>query len=189
VPTLASQRLVADLDRVMTVEKAIVAAWARTPGWATDAESRAFATALARKRARFAFPGDFVHLTSGLTKRLSDKHDRASIEGAALRALREIRVYAEPAWDAPRVSVMFWFVRDGEDIDFQGQSWDRFLEAWLKLVPASGRFDSIDGLVATLEDLTAAEYVASDPLDLDHLSSRTAGSSGHAGSVGTETPR
>ena len=33
VPTTAGDRLVADLDRTMTVEKALVAGWARTPGW------------------------------------------------------------------------------------------------------------------------------------------------------------
>lgn len=31
---------------------------------------------------------------------------------------------------------------------------------------------SIDGLVQTLDELTARDYVESDPLDLDHLSSR-----------------
>jgi hypothetical protein len=39
-------------------------------------------------------------------------------------------------------------------------------------LPPSGRFISIDGLVVTLDDMTGADYVASDPLDLDHLSSR-----------------
>ena len=38
-----------DLDRVMTVEKSIVADWKRTPGWELDQEVREFAMALARK--------------------------------------------------------------------------------------------------------------------------------------------
>jgi hypothetical protein len=42
----------------------------------------------------------------------------------------------------------------------------------LKLAPESGRFTTIDGQVTTLEDLRASDYVDSDPLDLDHLSSR-----------------
>ena len=37
----------------MTVHKAVVAGWERLPGWTTDAEVRAIAGALARKRARF----------------------------------------------------------------------------------------------------------------------------------------
>ena len=56
VPKVAHKHLVADLDRVMTVEKALVAGWNRTPGWEEDAEVRDFASALARKRSRFAFP-------------------------------------------------------------------------------------------------------------------------------------
>jgi hypothetical protein len=30
----------------------------------------------------------------------------------------------------------------------------------------------VNGVVMTLDDLTARDYVESDPLDLDHLSSR-----------------
>ena len=60
VPITAGDHLVADLDRTMTIEKALVAGWARTPGWETDDELRDFASALARKRSRFAFPDDFV---------------------------------------------------------------------------------------------------------------------------------
>ena len=60
VSATAADCLVADLDRTMTVEKALVAGWTRIPGWETDAELRDFALALARKRSRFAFPDDFV---------------------------------------------------------------------------------------------------------------------------------
>jgi len=35
VPGVAHRRLVTDLDRVMTVEKSIVAGWERTPGYTT----------------------------------------------------------------------------------------------------------------------------------------------------------
>jgi hypothetical protein len=57
-------------------------------------------------------------------------------------------------------------------MDFEGQSWDKFLEKWRALVPATGRYISVHGQVAALEDLTGQEYVESDPLDLDHLSMR-----------------
>ena len=68
VPATAHNGLVADLDRVMTVEKAVVANWKRTPGWSTDAEVREFARVIARKRSRFAFPDEFVlRIASGVT--------------------------------------------------------------------------------------------------------------------------
>ncbi len=172
VPMLRGQALVGDLDRVMTVEKPLVAGWERTPGWSTDAEGRSFALALARKRVRFAFPDDFTELVKKLQKRLDEKHDRDSVEGRALRALREVRVSAAPSWHEIPCTLTFWFVRKGGDVDFEGKSWGILVESWLKLAPACGRFIKISGQVTTLEDLRAADYVDSDPLDLDHLSSR-----------------
>jgi len=38
LPQLADRRFVADLDRTMTVEKALVLSWSRTPGCASDTE-------------------------------------------------------------------------------------------------------------------------------------------------------
>jgi hypothetical protein len=169
LPILEKELLVADLDRVMTVEKSIVASWKRTPGFTQDAEGRAFAQALARKRVRFAFPDDFTALAKKLQARLGDKHDKNTDEGRGLRALREIRVCASPSWDAASTEIFFWFIRDDADARFEGKNWADFLEDWLKLVPATGRFTSIDGQVATLQEMTAEDYVGSDPLDLDHL--------------------
>jgi len=167
VPAVVSSRLVADLDRVMTVEKSVVATWNRTPGYTLDADARAFAQALARKRVRFAFPDDFVELVKRLQARLADKHERNTDEGRGLRALCEIRVLASPAWDANPVEVFFWFVRRDADADFEGKTWAELLDQWLKLVPTSGRFTLVSGQVVTLEDMTAADYV-------DHLSTRAA---------------
>ena len=50
VPATVGKRLVAELDRTMTVEKAIVAGWTRIPGWETGDDLRDFARSLARKR-------------------------------------------------------------------------------------------------------------------------------------------
>lgn len=172
LPLLAGQSLVADLDRTMTVEKAVVATWERTPGWRTDAEGRAFATALARKHARFAFPDAFTALVKKLQDRLMGKHDRSSPEGDALRQMREIRVHASPSWDAAQVTLTFLFVKR-EDDTTDGATLANYVDAWLKLVPKGGPFVDVSGYATTLEDMTAADYVGSDPLDLDHLSTRT----------------
>jgi hypothetical protein len=171
VPGVAELNLVADLDRVMTVEKAVVAEWERKPGCLSDDEVRALGQALTRKRARFAFPDDFTDFARKLQKRLRDKHDKATEEGEALRALREIRVRAEPSWSSSEIRLIFWFIRDEEQSKFQGIGWEQFLERWLKLIPESGRYQNVEGSVVALEDMTAKEYVESDPLDLDHLSS------------------
>jgi hypothetical protein len=172
VPALRARRLVADLDRVMTVEKSIVATWTRTPGHTTDEEARGFAQALARKRVRFAFPDDFNDHVKRLQSRLEEKHDKLSDEGRALRALREIRVTGTPSWDDPAIEVFFWFVRNDDDANFEGKTWDAFLEKWKTLISPKGRFAKVDGVVVALGDMTAEEYVHSDPLDLDYLSTR-----------------
>ncbi|WP_310488162.1 hypothetical protein [Chamaesiphon sp. VAR_69_metabat_338] len=176
---VADRFLVADLvreawalpNRVMTVEKAVVARWERIPGCQSDADIRSLAEALARKRSRFAFPDDFNKFAQKLQKRMQDKHEKTTDEGEALRALREIRVSATPAWDADAVELIFWFIRAEEDDRFQNKEWYELLDSWLKFLPASGRFSSVDGSVVTLEDMTAKEYVNSDRLDLDRLSS------------------
>lgn len=169
LPALVGASLVADLDRVMTIEKSIVAAWSRTPGYTADADGRSFAQALARKRVRFAFPDDFTDFVAKLHDRIRDKHGKVTDEGHGLRALREIRVQATPYWDAAQVDIFFWFLRDNDHAATSGRNWADFMKAWLNLVPAKGRYQSVNGQVAALDDMTAAEYVGSDPLDLDHL--------------------
>lgn len=172
VPAVQTSLLVADLDRVMTVEKAVVASWERTSGCPTDQARRDFAQALVRKRARVAFPDDFTGVVGKLLDRLQDKHDKNSDEGRALRALRQVRVRAAPSWEAAEVEITFWFVPEEDDLEFEGKPWHEHLERWEKLVVATGRFSKVYVSVRTLSDLTAREYVESDLLDLDHLSTR-----------------
>ena len=88
VASMAREGLVADLDRVMTVEKAVVANWGRVSGWDTDSDNRAFARAIARKRSRFAFPDDFVQAADRFRRRMLEKHNRMTVEGSHLRTLR-----------------------------------------------------------------------------------------------------
>jgi hypothetical protein len=168
---VAERHLVADLDRVMTVEKAVVAAWERIPGCQSDADIRDLGEALSRKRSRFAFPDDFNKFAHKLQKRMQDKHEKSTDEGEALRALREIRVSATPDWDAQKVELIFWFIRAEKDDRFQDKEWHKLLDIWLQLLPASGRFSPVYGFVKSLEDMTAKEYTQSDRLDLDRLSS------------------
>lgn len=168
---IAELHLIVDLDRVMTVEKSVVSDWHRIKGCKNDQEARAFGKALARKRMRFAFPDDFTELAKKLRNRMGEKHDKNSNEGEALRSLLEIRIRAEPSWDAEEVNLMFWFIRDEEQNNFKGVEWHKFRTQWLGLIPESGRFKNIEASVVALEDMTAKEYIESDQLDLEHLSS------------------
>ena len=132
VPALVDRRLVADLDRTMTVQKAVVAGWNRTQGLQSDSEVRVFSQALARKRQRFAFPDDFNYYVQPLRKRLLEKHGKESPEGEALRALQEVRVRAEPSWDAPDVQLIIYFVRkQGSAMLFAQKPWAAWCDEWM----------------------------------------------------------
>ncbi len=59
---------------------------------------------------------------------------------------------------------------DKEQIDFGAKSWAHWCTKWLDLIETTGRYISVDGVVQPLSGLRADEYVASDRLDLEHLS-------------------
>ncbi len=155
VPGTADQFLVADLDRTMTVEKALVSCWARTPGWETDEQFRNFTKALAHKRSRFAFPDDFVAAARKLEARLVSMHNKHTVEGAHLRALREIRVRAAPSWGADQIQLTWWFIKDGDPPDVPSH-WPALLDQWLAL------FEQDDGGRFHLEPPTACRLTPSN---------------------------
>jgi len=171
IPALADKRLVADLDRAMTVEKAVIAGWDRIIGFQSDQEIRVFQRVLARKRQRFAFPDEFTEFVRPLQKRLVEKHGKESSEGAALRALEEIRVAASPSWNSNQVHLIFYFVRkEGSPEDFDGRPWGEWCEDWMKRLPTDKRFINSEGLIVDYRSMSAAEYLQSDALDLERLS-------------------
>lgn len=176
VPGVADLNLVADLDMPMAMEKAILARLTRVPGCQTDAERKEFADALARKRARFAFPDDFVAAMSKVKRRLKDRHSRETDEGTLARAINEIRVIATPDWDAETVSLTFLFIMEDEasapNPGAQSQVSD-----WVERLDTSGRFQLHEDLpwrLCFLADLDATIYRDSDRLDLDDLSTSRA---------------
>ncbi|MGE3839927.1 MAG: hypothetical protein AB7G40_18695, partial [Hyphomonadaceae bacterium] len=137
IPRLADQRLAVHLDRSMTIEKAVLADCVRVAGLEGDDQVRAFSDALARKRSRFAFPTDFILGLTALRKRLTERHSKNSVEGAHIRALREIRVRAAPSWTAAAVFLTLWFVIDGDPIGHPA-SWGDVVEEWASLIKLDG---------------------------------------------------
>lgn len=170
LPGLESLGFVVDLDRVMTVEKPLLVQLDRFRGCLSDQDQRNFAEALARKRARFAFPDDFTPFVAPLRKRMMNMHGKNTDEGAALRQLREIRVCATPSWEAEEVELFFYFIKNDDVDSISEPKWAEHLEKWLKLVSSNGRFIKVEGLTPALIDMNASEYVHSDRLDLDYLS-------------------
>ena len=168
VPATASEGLVADLDRTMTVQKAVVASWTRHRGCQTDQEARDFATALSRKRSRFAFPDDFVESARNFQRHIVAATPKNTDEGAHLRALREIRVRAAPSWENTIVKLDWWFIKENDPLDIP-TVWPAFVEQWIGRFVQSGRFQVNSAIACRLQDITAQDYVESDHLDLDRL--------------------
>lgn len=167
---LGDANLAADLELVTTLEKAALARFSvdRQAGVAVEAEARTLAEALGRKRSRAAFPDDFTALVSPLQRRVIERHNRDSDEGRFLRALQEIRVIATPDWQADAIDIELLFVFESIAIIPQGA--DEQATALVGRVIAGGHYPTVVARVVSLDTLSAAAYVASDRLDLDHLS-------------------
>lgn len=171
LPGLADRKLVADLERTMTVEKAVVASWSRIAGCTTDRERATFAEALARKRRRFAFPDEFNAGLKRFRDRIKRAEGKATSEGRVVDALEEIRVQGNPDWDAARVTVFFWFLAEREKIaDFNAAR--GIIQNWMITINWSGGFTLADPAFAVLEprDMTVEQYQASHALDYDDIS-------------------
>jgi hypothetical protein len=174
VPALIRRRLVANLDLLMTVEKGVLAGISKSSlirGIRSDTEAREFAQSLSRRFVRFVFPDDFVTAVRPMQERLRSKHGRKSDEGHAYEKLREIRVVATPAWESSRPAIEFLFIRNEDDP--VSEDLDRAVESLMERFVATGSFKKPGYRILSLAEMTAAAYVASDPLDVDYLSHST----------------
>jgi hypothetical protein len=179
IPGVADQNLVVDLDTVCTLEKSIIATIDpphRIVGCRSDQEARDLASALSRNIGRFAFPDDFSTAMSAVQDRILKKHGRNTTdqkgnptnEGAFLAALREIRVTCAPTWTATSTVLVFYFIFD-DRLDIPPDA-NTIAEALLKRFKPTGAFTDFDFRVVALSEISAATYVSTEPLDLDHLS-------------------
>lgn len=167
IPRKSGDCLVADLDRIMTVEKAVVAAWNRIHGCDTELEAKDFREAISRKRSRFPFPEDFVGAMQTLKNRILKEHNKQSDEGAHLQSLREIRVLATPSWDAANVKIKFFFIKDKGPIY---PTWEAHVKRWLSMFKECPRFELDEPLIVELSGISAEEYLNSERFDLDSAS-------------------
>ncbi len=107
VPAFQNGAYFADLDRITTVETGVLLLSVRLPGLSTDAERKSFSRSVARKFGRFAFPDDLVGSLAGWRDRVASRHDRPhSPEGTLYREAVDVRVSADPSWDAEAISVV-----------------------------------------------------------------------------------
>jgi hypothetical protein len=171
LPGLNDQSLAADLDRIMTVEKALLVHHddRRRSGISTDFDARSFADALSRKRSRAALPTAFVHAAGQMRDRVVRNHKKNTAEGRFLRSVLEIRVCPRPNWSASEIEVEFYFIFRNQTGIPDGA--DHLVDALLsRITTSSDWFVAASGRAVGLDALSAATYLDSYHLDLDHLS-------------------
>ena len=163
-----------DLDYVVTAEKSLLLKFTPKRGLPDEQSQRWFGTGVARVFSRFAFPDDLSYALRGLVNRVKGKHARNSPEGRALESLEEIRIIGTPSWEAKEIDVFILFspaTRLEATEVITDDEWDKHINKWLERAKPHGVIRSVDGAMIPLDELTAREYLDSDPLDLDHLSS------------------
>ena len=171
IPGLEAYSLVADLDAIMTVEKSVLTGIAKeyfVRGLSDDTQVRDFAECISRRFSRFAFPDDFAAAVGPLQAYIRAKHNKQSDDGHMLRAIREIRVAATPAWDATNPRIEFLFVCNPGV--YLSEKLDAAAGRLVEKFQATGCFRDPSFRIVTLAELSAAAYIASDRLDLDNLS-------------------
>ena len=163
----------ANLDTVVTAEKSVLLNLEPKRGLLNELWQRRFGDGVARVFSRFAFPDHLSIALRGLVNRVKSKHDRNSPEGRALRALEEIRVTGSPSWNAQEIHVFISFspsTREEANDAMSDEEWKRIIGEWLDRAKTHGVIRSVRGAMVPLDELTARDYIDSDPLDLDYLS-------------------
>ena len=171
LPEAAQRGWAVNLDRVMTVEKSVIAARERLPGWTDEADLRRFARALARKRARFAFPDDVVRILAPLRTRLTAKAGKQSDAGAMIAQIRQIRIRATPSRTSsgPIEITPIFVIEDGITGEARAKLC-RWVQDWCAVLQSNERYSVLPPIIHSRDDLTARDMDDSDQLDLDHLS-------------------
>jgi hypothetical protein len=174
IPALKANHLVVDLDRCMSITKRafIMARPDVKNGLRDDAEIRAFATALRRKRGRHAFPKKLSEALAPFIDHVRRKHNRESELGQFLAECREIRVGVKPSLhsDCPEVSVYFLFehIVDEVQLDRFRELAERLILERIKLPDGWAEFEPV---VQDMDGISARIYLSLYQLDFENLSS------------------
>ena len=168
--------VVVDFSRTMSITKKLLLSWERRRGCTDQDQQLEFARALETFFGRFAFPDAFVASVASLRNAILSKYPKGGSDlGKAIRSIREIRVLPHASWsDEAAVPVTFIAILEEEPKrelmgreEIRNQIWPK-----ISTIEWQGPFSlHEDGLyLATLGDLTAADYLNSYPLDVNSLS-------------------
>jgi hypothetical protein len=185
--------IVADLGRMMSLHKTVLAKLERREGFTTDYGRTKFAEALQRKHGRFAFPDKFNdEVLSKLRDRVLSSHGKPqSDHGKAYRSIETARATAFPNWDGADIEVAFHFILlpEGRREASRAQIAKTLDEHFKKITwPIGIRSAYPQYYLVVLEEMTAAEWTQSQPIDWDFVSSVGAGIANHSADLTRSTP-
>lgn len=172
LPALESKSIVANLDQILTVEKAVLLAVSpeqRKSAFRNDVEAQILSDGIARKFGRFAFPDEFTSAVGKFREFVVGKHGKANSNGRILNSIREIRVVNSGGWSSRNSEIEFLFLFDDSgDIT---KECEECVEALMKKFVVNERFPACPSFrCVTFEDITADVYRRSPLLDLNFLS-------------------
>lgn len=183
VPGVRERLLVGHLDEAICIEKALLESWKRTEGCTGSNEERRLQHGIERFYTRHAFPDGFNTWLGSLRRAILKRHgSQNSADGKLMRAIRELRVQPRDGWDDKSVSiVLLGFVHSGDfaddgELDALASAFQTLIKRHLKTRAVEGVTFSLDAESGVVEysDITADEYLATLPLDLEYLSHRDA---------------
>ena len=102
----------ADLNRCVSVEKAVLCLAVRREGCRTQRERDAFAKVAGTHRQRFAFPDGAETVFDPLRKYLRKKRDKNTAEAMRINEVLEIRAREERGWEADTCELTISFLVD-----------------------------------------------------------------------------
>jgi hypothetical protein len=168
--------VVVDFSRTMSVTKNLLLSWKRQRGCEDESQQLEFARALETFFGRFAFPDAFVTSVARLRKAILSKYPKGESDlGKAVRSIREIRVHPHASWsNEAAVPITFIAILEDEGDRELADRDDIRKQIWPKINAIEWQAPFIlhekGLLLATLDDLTAADYLNSYPLDVNSLS-------------------
>lgn len=172
LPALERELQVANLDRMMTIEKTAllrVEPSKKIAAFTSEDEAQVLSESIARKFKRFAFPDDFTNAVSKFRSFINEKHDKGSANGKMLQAVREIRITNSKGWADPESELKFLFMFENETqiTEECKKSVDDLMNKFSpnKSFPQVPIFEC-----KTYLDMSADAYRRSQVLDLSYLS-------------------
>ena len=167
----AGDNIVADLSRLMTVSKSLLAKCERTEGFG-DQERIAFGKAIGQYFSRPALPDDLVGALSKFRSAVLSKAGKPNSQlGKILACIDELRLLevSEGSYQ------MLVFLVETPEIDGtrNRDSVSQVIEAGVKSALTQSGIDGLDShpiLITTFDDTSARDYRASVGLDLNLLS-------------------